>query len=168
MRVVYLKTTLKQKFPKFDKKWVQLGFGVQAVVYSDGNFAYKVCSFKTNYVKWLLNLRENKLLDNPHVPEVYKIYVDKHKKMCIVQMELLSHGDELAMAKTARKIRLETENFYVKKSKKPKMSNMDVVLKNLAEFLRKEEKKNTNVTLDFHGWNVMMRHKQYVITDPVV
>lgn len=168
MRVVYLKTTLKQKFPRFDTKMEQIGFGIQGVVYSDGEYAYKLCRYNTNYVRWLLNLRRNKLLDNPHVPEVYKIYVDKHKKHCLVQMELLSPGKERKMQKESYYLQCKINNFMCGKSKKTNLDNLDTVAKNVAEFIAKQERAGRPICLDMHFGNVMMRHKQLVITDPVV
>lgn len=168
MRVVYLKTTLKQKFPKFDEKWVTLGFGIQGVVYSDGKYAYKCCLFNTNYVKWLLDLRRNKLLDNPYTPKIHKIYVDKRKRECLVQMELLTPGKWDVMELVSDDMREKTEIFLWGHEKKPRKTKENIVLKQIADFVKKQERAGNNICLDLHGANVMMRRNQLVITDPVV
>lgn len=168
MKVVYLKNTINQKFPKFRSKMKRLGAGIQAVVYSDGEFAYKSCRYDTNYVKWLLDLRKNKLLDNPHAPEVYAIYVDKHKKECLIKMELLSEGKYNEMCKTAYRFEKTIRKFLDKGSKKSRLTRFETIAKHVADFISKNKKKSRVIGLDLHSGNVMMRHKQVVLTDPVV
>lgn len=168
MRVVYLKTKIHHKFPRFRSKMKELGYGIQAVVYTDGEYAYKSCRFDTNYVKWLLDLRKKKLLDNPHVPKVYKIYVDKDKKDCLVQMEILSHGDHEEMWEESRVIQSKTENFQVGSNKKKRLTKLEKVTKQIADFISYQEGRGRLICLDMHGENVMLRNKKLVITDPVI
>lgn len=168
MRVVYLKTTINQKFPKFSDKWVLLGAGIQAVVYSDRKYAYKHCRFNTNYVKWLLDLRKNKLLDNPYVPKVYKIYVDKNKKDCLVQMELLSPGHVDIMEEKSSWFEGVTIDLQDGDYHKKRLNRFEKVAKHVADFINKQERAGNTVCLDMHSGNVMMRRNQLVITDPVV
>lgn len=168
MKVVYLKTTIKQKFPRFQSKMTRLGAGIEAVVYSDGEFAYKSCRYNTNYVKWLLDLRKNKLLDNPHVPEVYTIYVDKHKKECLIKMELLKEGNYNKMCKESRIFEITVWKFLDKKIKRTRLTRLETVAKHLADFIHTTRMKSRRISLDMHSGNVMMRHKQLVLTDPVV
>lgn len=168
MKVTYLKTTLNQKFPKFRQKMDHIGFGIHAHVYSDGSFAYKECQFDSNYVKWLLNLRQNKLLGNPHVPEVYEIFVDKKKEMCLVKMELLKAGNFEKTGRTGSTLQNKIYKITENEKRNSRKSTFDPVLQNLAEFIMKQERRGRRIALDLHGGNIMMRYKQMVITDPVV
>lgn len=168
MRVVYLKTTINGKFPNFRKKMQYLGNGAEAVVYTDGKFAYKCCNYSSNYVKWLLDLRKNKLLDNPYVPKVNTIYVDKHKKRCFIKMELLSAGKYNEMCRISDKMWVEVHDFYRSPTKKKRLNKKTIVLKQIADFIRQRESAGKLICIDLHSKNVMMRRKQLVITDPVV
>lgn len=168
MRVKYLKSTIRQHFPNFNKRFVQIGSGVQGVVYSDGDFAYKLCRFNTNYVKWLLDLRRKKLIGNPHIPEVYEIYVDKHKKDCLVRMELLSSDEDDIMWDESIRFEEKFSQFEKKKTKKARLSNYDKVVVHLVDFISRKKKAGKKICLDMHSGNVMYRYNQIVITDPVV
>lgn len=168
MRVIQLKTTINGKFPNFRNKMDYIGHGAEAVVYSDGKYAYKLCNYSSNYVKWLLDLRKNKLLDNPYVPKVFAIYVDKHKKRCFVKMELLSSGRECKMYQISDDLHQKINGFYFKPAKKKRMTKKTVVLKQIADFISARERAGKLICLDMHSGNVMLRRKQLVITDPVV
>jgi hypothetical protein len=168
MRVKYLKTTIRQHFPKFNERFREIGFGIEGIVFTDGKFAYKLCGFNTNYVRWLLDLRKNKLIGNPHVPEVYQIIVDKHKKDCLVKMELLYEDDDDVMWEESVKFENKFRAFRTKKHTKTKLSNYDMVAKHLADFVTRCEQSGNKICIDMHSGNVMRRHKQIVITDPVV
>lgn len=168
MEVVYLNSTINQEFPRFRQKMVLLGMGIESMVWSDGKFAYKECKFSSNYIKWLLNLKENKLHDSPNIPEIHAIYVDKARKMCFVKMEILKFGRRRDMERLCDKFETKIFKFSSQKAKKTNISSLDKILNNLAMFLRKQEDSGAMISLDLHSENIMLRHKQIVITDPVL
>jgi hypothetical protein len=163
VRVYHLDRSIKKIFGNLEKNFEYLGSGSFGDVYSDGKFAYKDCAFNSNYVKWLLFLRKNKQHKNPYAPKVISIYVEKSKKRCIVKMELLRHGPVMEMSKKCNKIFNTVIEFQEWGGEKKRMTKLDWISKNIADFLDKHKS-----CLDLHADNVMMRKKQLVITDPVV
>jgi hypothetical protein len=167
MRVTYLDSTINERFPNFKRKMTYLGSGFYSSVYTDGKYAYKLCHFKSNYVAWLFDLRKNKLFDNPYVPKVYHIYVDKHERKCLVKMELLKEGPDGDMDEKSFKFELGILNYMTDSPKKMGKSLRNKVLRHIADFIRARRDARRRICLDMHGGNVMMRQKQIVITDPV-
>lgn len=156
MRVVNLKTSIKDKFD-FTKMQF-LGNGIEAHVYTDGQYAYKYVRYSSNYIKWLFFLRKHKVLNSQHVPKVKYIYVDPHRERCVVKMELLRplQGKEYE----------KLHGMYYKvvdlANSKKRHTGMNRVLQNIGVFVNQY-----GANIDLHAGNFMMRGNKMVVTDPV-
>ena len=157
MRVYRMKSVLEDKFD-FSKMKL-LGKGIEAYVYTDGKYAYKYLHYKSNYIKWLMYLRKNKIHTSQHVPKVYGIYVCSRGWHCVVKMELLRpmKDDECRICTGIyRKVDMLADSTA--KSHR----GINRVLRDIGLFVREY-----GANLDIHGGNIMMRNNKYVITDPV-
>ena len=165
MRVYKVKAaTFDRKYNEIDRNMRHIGSGCHAEVYSDGEYAYKLCYSRSKYIDWLLSLKKDGLHKSVYVPRIHSIYKNKNRHQVIVKMELLKHGPNREMHRESNSIHWQIMDRQSRGMKIPIKTKKDVVLQHLANFIIKKK-----ACIDMHSGNIMIRGKnQIVITDPVV
>lgn len=164
MEIQYLKTSIESLEIDIQRNMKQIGYGIEAKVYSDGRYAYKICGYRSAYIGWLFFLKENGYENHPNVPKIEKIIVGKGGNRCVVMMELLKPINCDKLKKEYDTIEKTYDRYRAKPPKKVRKKLNEVIL-SIRNFSK--QRKN-GIILDMHLGNVMARGETLVITDPVI